>query len=149
MASSLESTPAGASAAKPTSAEPIQQFDAIVIGAGVAGLYQLYRLRQLGLSVRCLEDGSGVGGTWYWNRYPGCRFDSESETYGYSWSKELQQEWDWKEHYSGQPENERYLNFVTDKFNLRRDIQLQARVASAIYDERTNCWQLHTAEGHR
>ena len=77
----------------------VEQFDAIVIGAGVSGLYQLYRLRELGLSVRCYEDGSGVGGTWYWNRYPGCRFDSESETYGYSWSEELLQEWDWKEHF--------------------------------------------------
>ena len=74
-----------------------ENFDAIVIGAGVSGLYQLYRLRELGLSVRCLEDGGGVGGTWYWNRYPGCRFDSESESYGYSFSKELLQEWDWKD----------------------------------------------------
>ncbi len=100
----------------------VENFDAIVIGAGVSGLYQLYRLRELGLSVRCLEDGGGVGGTWYWNRYPGCRFDSESESYGYTFSKELLQEWDWKEHYSGQPENERYLNYVADKFDLRRDI---------------------------
>ena len=89
---------------------PVDQFDVIVIGAGVSGLYQLYRLRQLGLSVRLYEDGSGVGGTWYWNRYPGCRFDSESETYGYSFSEELLQEWDWKEHYSGQPENSRFTN---------------------------------------
>src|ERR671936_240319 len=127
----------------------VEQYDAIVIGAGVSGLYQLYRLRELGLKVRCFEDGSGVGGTWYWNRYPGCRFDSESETYGYSWSEELLREWDWKEHYSGQPENERYLNYVADKFDLRRDIQLNARVASAVYDAGANCWQIHTAEGHR
>ena len=78
----------------------VENFDAIVIGAGVSGLYQLYRLRELGLSVRCLEDGGGVGGTWYWNRYPGCRFDSESEAYGFSFSKELLQEWDWAEHFS-------------------------------------------------
>jgi cation diffusion facilitator CzcD-associated flavoprotein CzcO len=150
MASSLESTPAGTtSAAKPTSAEPIQQFDAIVIGAGVAGLYQLYRLRQLGLSVRCLEDGSGVGGTWYWNRYPGCRFDSESETYGYTFSKELQQEWDWKEHYSGQPENERYLNFVADKFELRKDIQFNSHVTSAVYDQAANQWEVQLESGQR
>jgi cation diffusion facilitator CzcD-associated flavoprotein CzcO len=150
MASSLESTPTGTtSAAKPTSAEPIQQFDAIVIGAGVAGLYQLYRLRQLGLSVRCLEDGSGVGGTWYWNRYPGCRFDSESETYGYSFSKELQQEWDWKEHYSGQPENERYLNFVADKFELRKDIQFNSHVTSAVYDQAANQWEVQLESGQR
>src|ERR1700684_486580 len=114
----------------------VPEFDAIVIGAGVSGLYQLYRLRELGLRVRCLEDGGGVGGTWYWNRYPGCRFDSESESYGYSFSKELLQEWDWKEHYSGQPENERYLNYVADKFDLRRDIQFNSRVTSAVFDER-------------
>src|ERR1700751_4614900 len=150
MASSSESTPTGTtSVAKPTSAEPIQQFDAIVIGAGVAGLYQLYRLRQLGLSVRCLEDGSGVGGTWYWNRYPGCRFDSESETYGYSFSKELEQEWNWKEHYSGQSENERYLNFVADKFDLRRDIQFNSHVDSAVYDEKTNRWEVRLENGQR
>jgi cation diffusion facilitator CzcD-associated flavoprotein CzcO len=127
----------------------VDQFDAIVIGAGVAGLYQLYRLRELGLSVRCYEDGSGVGGTWYWNRYPGCRFDSESETYGYSWSEELLQEWDWKEHYSGQPENERYLNYVADKFDLRRDIQFNARVKSAIYDEKANRWEVQLESGQR
>ena len=120
----------------------IKQFDAIIIGAGVTGLYQLYRLRQLGLSVRLYEDGGGVGGTWYWNRYPGCRFDSESETYGYSFSKELLQEWDWKEHYSGQPENERYLNYVADKFDLRRDIQFNSRVTSAVYDEKANRWDV-------
>jgi len=127
----------------------VEQFDAIVIGAGVAGLYQLYRLRGLGLSVRCYEDGSGVGGTWYWNRYPGCRFDSESETYGYSWSKELLQEWDWKEHYSGQPENERYLNYVADKFDLRKDIQFNARVTSAVYDEQANRWEIQLESGQR
>jgi len=128
---------------------PVEQYDAIVIGAGVSGLYQLYRLRELGLSVRCYEDGDGVGGTWYWNRYPGCRFDSETETYGYSWSEELLQEWDWKEHYSGQPENEKYLNYVTDKFDLRKDIQFNARVASAVYDEQANRWEVQLENGQR
>jgi len=132
-----------------TAQGPIEQFDAIVIGAGVSGLYQLYRLRELGLSVRCYEDGSGVGGTWYWNRYPGCRFDSESETYGYSWSEELLQEWDWKEHYSGQPENERYLNYVADKYVLRKDIQFNARVTSAVYDEQANRWDIQLESGQR
>jgi cation diffusion facilitator CzcD-associated flavoprotein CzcO len=127
----------------------IEQFDAIVIGAGVAGLYQLYKLRELGLSVRCYDDAGGVGGTWYWNRYPGCRFDSESETYGYSWSKELLQEWDWKEHFSGQPENEKYLNYVADKFNLRPNIQLNSRVKSAIYNERENRWEVTLESGQR
>lgn len=126
-----------------------EQYDAIVIGAGVTGLYQLYRLRELGLSVRVLEEGGGVGGTWYWNRYPGARFDSESYTYGYSFSEELLQEWDWKEHFSGQPENECYLNYVADKFDLRRDIQFNARVSSAVYDERKNCWQVQTEDGRR
>ncbi len=127
----------------------VEQFDAIIIGAGVTGLYQLYCLRQRGLSVRVFEDGGGVGGTWYWNRYPGARFDSESYTYGYSFSEELLQEWDWKELYSGQPENERYLNYVADKFDLRRDIQLNARVSSAVYDERENRWHVETEDGRR
>src|SRR6516164_7976374 len=121
-------------------AERIESFDAIVIGAGVAGLYQLYRLREVGRSVRGSEEGAGVGGTWHWNRYPGCRFDSESETYGYSFSKNLLQEWDWKEHFSGQPENERYLNYVADRFDLRRLIQFNSHVISAVYDAPTNRW---------
>ena len=129
--------------------EDVEQFDAIIIGAGVTGLYQLYCLRQLGLSVRVYEEGGGVGGTWHWNRYPGARFDSESYTYGYSFSEELLQEWDWKEYFSGQPENERYLNYVADKFDLRRNIQLNARVASAVYDEGEHRWQIHTEDGHR
>src|SRR5712691_2406834 len=129
--------------------EDVEQFDVIIIGAGVTGLYALYRLRELGLAVRTFEDGGGVGGTWYWNRYPGARFDSESYTYGYSFSEELLQEWDWKEHYSGQPENERYLNYVADKFDLRRDIRLNSRVISAVYDERENRWEVHTEDGHR
>ena len=130
-------------------AEAVGRFDAIVIGAGVTGLYALYRLRQLGLSARSFEEGSGVGGTWFWNRYPGCRFDSESYTYGYSFSEELLQEWDWKEHYSGQPENERYLNYVADKFDLRRDIRLDSRVMSAVFDEEENLWEVTIEDGHR
>ncbi len=122
---------------------------AALIGAGVTGLYALWRLRQLGLSARSFEEGSGVGGTWFWNRYPGCRFDSESYTYGYSFSEELLQEWDWKEHYSGQPENERYLNFVADKFDLRRDIRLNSRVMSAVFDENENHWEVVMEDGHR
>ena len=145
MSDSLQPTPAGATA----TAGEAQYFDAIIIGAGVTGLYQLYRLRQLGLAVRIFEDGSGVGGTWYWNRYPGARFDSESYTYGYSFSEELLQEWDWKEHYSGQPENERYLNYVADKFDLRRDIEFNARIASAVYDEGENLWLVETEDGRR
>jgi cation diffusion facilitator CzcD-associated flavoprotein CzcO len=107
--------------------EAVEQFDVMIIGAGVTGLYALYRLRALGLSVRAFEAGGGVGGTWYWNRYPGARFDSESYTYGYSFSEELLQEWDWQEHFAAQPETERYLNYVADKFDLRRDIRFHAR----------------------
>src|SRR5918995_6753311 len=140
MGSSRPQTPA----VRTDTSEEVEQFDVIVIGAGVTGLYALYRLRELGFSVRVFEDGGGVGGTWYWNRYPGARFDSESYTYGYSFSEELLQEWDWKEHYSGQPENERYLNYVADKFDLRRDIKLNAHIVSAIYDERNCRWQIET-----
>lgn len=125
------------------------EFDAIVIGAGVAGLYQLYKLRELGLRVRVFEAGSGVGGTWYWNRYPGARFDSESWTYGYSFSKELLQEWDWEEHFAAQPQTERYLNYVADKFDLRRDIQLSSRVTSAHYCEETRSWLVTLDNGNR
>jgi cation diffusion facilitator CzcD-associated flavoprotein CzcO len=116
--------------------------DALIIGAGMSGLYQLYRLRELGLRVRALEAGSNLGGTWYWNRYPGARFDSESYSYGYSFSKELLQEWNWSEHFAGQPETLRYLNHVADKFDLRRDIQFRSRVTAAHYDENTRSWTL-------
>lgn len=149
MASSLEGTPVpGKPSSRPgAGTESVEQFDAIVIGAGVAGLYALYRLRQIGLKVRGVEDGGGVGGTWYWNRYPGCRFDSESETYGYSFSKELLQEWNWKEHYSGQPENEKYLNFVADKFDLKRDYQFNSHVTSIVHNQHTNQWDVAIENG--
>jgi cation diffusion facilitator CzcD-associated flavoprotein CzcO len=122
-------------------------FDAIVIGAGVSGLYQLYRLRELGLKARVFETGSAVGGTWYWNRYPGARFDSESWTYGYSFSRELLEEWDWEEHFAGQPETERYLNYVADKFDLRRDIQFNGRVTAAHFQEDTRSWDVILEDG--
>ncbi len=123
--------------------------DAIVIGAGVSGLYFHHRLRELGFSARGFEAGSGVGGTWYWNRYPGARFDSESYSYGYSFSKELLDEWEWKEHFSAQPETERYLNHVADKFDLRRDIQFNARVVSAHFDASKRLWTVETESGER
>ena len=128
---------------------PLLDFDAIVIGAGVTGLYLLYRLRELGLRVRTFEAASGVGGTWYWNRYPGARFDSESWTYGYAFSQELLDEWDWSEHFSPQPDNERYLNYVADKFDLRRDIQFNTRVTAARYSEDTRSWEIVLADGGR
>jgi cation diffusion facilitator CzcD-associated flavoprotein CzcO len=137
MGNSLQQTPA-------VDIKPIDHFDVLIIGAGIAGMYQLYRLRELGLSVRVYEAGSGVGGTWYWNRYPGARFDSESYSYGYSFSEELLQEWEWSEHFSAQPETLRYLNYVADKFDLRRDIQFNTRVTSATYDEAGNGWEIRT-----
>jgi len=124
-------------------------YDAIVIGAGISGLYQLYRLRELGMRVRILEAGTGVGGTWYWNRYPGARFDSESYSYGYSFSKELLDEWDWTEHFSPQPETLRYLNHVADKFDLRRDIQFKSRVKSAHWDEASRSWAITLESGSK
>jgi cation diffusion facilitator CzcD-associated flavoprotein CzcO len=132
-----------------TSTETAMDFDAVVIGAGVSGLYQLYRLRELGLRVRVFEAGTGVGGTWYWNRYPGARFDSESWTYGYSFSQELLEEWDWEEHFAAQPETERYLNYVADKFDLRRDIQFRSRVTAAHYQEDTRSWDVILEDGRR
>ena len=101
----------------------VNSFDAVVIGAGFSGLYMLYRLRELGLSTRVYETGAGVGGTWYWNRYPGARCDSPSVHYSYSFSPELEQEWEWTERYPTQPEILRYLNHVADCFDLRHDIQ--------------------------
>ena len=130
-------------------ATPIPDYDAIIIGAGLSGLYQLYRLRELGLRVRVFEAGTDVGGTWYWNRYPGARFDSESYSYGYSFSKELLQEWEWSEHFAGQPETLRYINYVADKFDLRRDIQFRSRVAAAVYDEDTRSWTTTLEDGSR
>ena len=127
----------------------VKKFDVVVIGAGVTGLYALYKMRELGFSVQVLDEATGVGGTWYWNRYPGCRFDSESYSYGYSFSEELLQEWDWKEHYSGQPENERYLNYVADKFDLRKDIRFKTRVKSATFVDDENVWHIEGIDGYQ
>jgi cation diffusion facilitator CzcD-associated flavoprotein CzcO len=124
-------------------------YETVIIGAGMSGLYQLYRLRELGIKARVLEAGTNVGGTWYWNRYPGARFDSESYSYGYSFSKELLQEWEWSEHFAGQPETLRYLDYVADKFDLRRDIQFRSRVTAAIYDEGTRSWGVTLEDGSR
>ena len=124
------------------------ELDALVIGAGFAGLYQLLCLRdRLGLSVRALETGGGVGGTWYWNRYPGARCDSESHVYWYTFSPELMREWEWSERYPGQAEILRYLNFVADRFDLKRDIRFNTRVVAASYDEQANRWQVRTEGG--
>ena len=121
--------------------------DVVVVGAGFAGLYMLYRLRGLGLQVQVIEAGSDVGGTWFWNRYPGARCDVESMEYSYSFSEELQQEWDWTERYATQPEILRYINHVADRFDLRRDVQFNTRVRSAIFDEATGRWTVTTEKG--
>jgi cation diffusion facilitator CzcD-associated flavoprotein CzcO len=129
--------------------EAKDQFDAIINGAGIAGLYQLYRLRELGMNVRVFEAGTDVGGTWYWNRYPGARFDSESYSYGYSFSKELLQEWEWKEHFSGQPENLKYVQYVADKFELRRNIQFKSLVKACHYNRETGRWNVTLDDGKK
>jgi len=124
-------------------------FDAVIVGAGFAGLYILHRLRRLGLSSRVYEAGSGVGGTWYWNRYPGARCDVESVEYSYSFSDELEKEWQWTERYSSQPEILRYRNHVADRFDLKRDIQFETRVTATVFDEIAKRWIVQTDHGDR
>jgi cation diffusion facilitator CzcD-associated flavoprotein CzcO len=128
-------------------AENAETYDVVVVGAGFAGMYMLHRLRKQGLSVRVYEQGGDVGGTWYWNRYPGARCDVESMQYSYSFSDKLQQEWDWSERYAPQPEILRYANHVADRFDLRPDIQLDTRVDRAIFDENANIWSVNTSDG--
>ena len=124
-------------------------FDAVVIGAGFGGMYMLHRLRVKGFKVRVFEAGKGVGGTWYWNRYPGARCDVESVQYSYQFSPELQQEWEWTERYATQPEILRYANHVADRFDLRRDIKFETRVTKATFDEAAHAWTVETDKGDR
>ena len=138
-----DTTPGPVDSGKATPAE----FDVIVVGAGLAGLYALHRLRGLGLRVRVYEAGSGVGGTWFWNRYPGARCDIESLEYSYSFSEELQQEWKWPERYGTQREILRYINHVAERFDLLRDVQLDTRIVSAVFDASQNAWTVTTADG--
>ena len=126
---------------------PAPDVDVLVVGAGITGIYQLYRAREAGFSVQLVEAGDGVGGTWYWNRYPGARFDSESYTYAFLFSRELFDEWEWQEHFAGQPEIERYLNHVVDRFDLRRHMRFGAKVTSATYDEPSGTWRVVTGDG--
>jgi len=129
--------------------ERVGACDAVIVGAGLAGLYMLHRLRGLGLTARVYEAGSDVGGTWYWNRYPGARCDVESMDYSYSFSDELQQEWQWSERYATQPEILRYINHVADRFDLRGDIQFATRVTTALFDAATSRWAIQTDSGER
>ena len=124
-----------------------REFDVIVVGAGFAGMYMLHRLRDSGFKVRVFERGDGVGGTWYWNRYPGARCDVESMEYSYTFSESLQQEWEWSERYSGQPEILRYANHVADRFDLRRDIQFETVISWAHFDETNDRWKVGTDDG--
>src|SRR5262245_50053803 len=133
------------SAGKSTRTVVRLDYDVVVVGAGFAGLYMLHRLRSMGFSVRVYELGTGIGGTWFWNRYPGARCDVESMEYSYQFSNELQQEWEWSERYASQPEILRYIDHVADRFDLRRDIQLETRVESATFDESTSTWNVEVA----
>ncbi|MBL8471989.1 MAG: NAD(P)/FAD-dependent oxidoreductase, partial [Rhodocyclaceae bacterium] len=127
--------------------EACPHLDAVVIGAGIAGLYQLHRLREMGMKVRAFETGSGVGGTWYWNRYPGARFDSQSEIYQFWFSEHLYKSWQPSERFPAQPETERWLNYVADTLDLKKDIQFNTRIASAHFDEQNDLWRITTAQG--
>jgi cation diffusion facilitator CzcD-associated flavoprotein CzcO len=140
----MAASPADTAAVPATPPAPI---DVLVVGAGITGIYQLYKALEAGFSVQLVEAGDGVGGTWFWNRYPGARFDSESYTYGYLFSRELWDEWEWSEHFAGQPEIERYLNHVVDRFDLRRHMRFDARVTSAVYDEGSSSWTVTTDDG--
>ena len=122
-------------------------YDAVVIGAGFAGLYMLYRLRDKGLSVRVYDAADGVGGTWFWNRYPGARCDVESLEYSYQFSDTLQQEWEWTERYAAQPEILGYIQHVADRFDLLRDISLNTRILAAHFDDQKERWDIETDEG--
>ena len=124
-------------------------FDAVIVGAGFAGMYMLHRLRELGFTARIYEAGGGVGGTWYWNRYPGARCDVESMQYSFSFSEELDQQWDWSEKYAPQPEILNYANHVADRFDLRQHILFDTRVTAATFDETGKCWRVETDRGDR
>ncbi len=139
--------PSNATPSKTTATRPKTQLDAIVVGAGLGGLYALHRLRGLGLKARAFEAGDGVGGTWFWNRYPGARCDVESLEYSYSFSNDLQQEWKWPERYGTQAEILKYINHVADRFDLRALVQLNTRVTTAVFDRKTNLWTVTTDKG--
>jgi len=127
--------------------DPPPFVDAVIVGAGFAGMYMLFRLRAMGLTTRVFETGHSVGGTWYWNRYPGARCDAESLAYSFSFSEELEQDWSWSERYAAQPEILRYADHVADRFDLRRDITFDTRVTSAHYDDAENRWRISTDQG--
>ena len=124
-----------------------RQLDMVIVGAGFAGLYMLHEARSLGLEAEVVEAGDGVGGTWYWNRYPGARCDTPSMEYSYGWHEALQQEWEWSEKYATQPEILAYLDHVADRFDLRRDITFGTRVEACSFDEATERWTVRSSDG--
>lgn len=126
---------------------PVKKYDAVIVGAGFSGLYQLHKFRDMGLNTLVLDAGADVGGTWHWNCYPGARCDSPGYIYQYWFSEELLDEWNWSERFPAQPETERYLQYVADKFDLRRDIQFNTRVTTTVYDESRSTWQIETDTG--
>ncbi|CAF1090024.1 unnamed protein product [Rotaria sordida] len=130
-------------------ANATKMIDAVIIGAGFSGLFMLHRLRELGISAYVFEKADGVGGTWYWNCYPGARCDIESLQYSYSFSDKLREEWHWTERYASQPEILRYINYVADKFDLRKDIQFETRVTAAVFDKTLGRWNIQTDRGDR
>ena len=136
-------------------AEPAQttdkasHFEALIIGGGVCGIYMLHRLLALDIDATLLEAGDGPGGTWYWNRYPGARFDSESYTYGYSFSKKILDEWSWSEHFAAQPETLRYLNHVIEEVGIRERMQFGCRVTAAEFDDASSLWTVKLEDGRR
>src|SRR5271170_6489390 len=133
-----------ATSTAPSGVDEPGTLDVVIVGAGFAGLYMLHRLRGLGFSTRVFEAGSNLGGTWYWNRYPGARCDVESLEYSYSFSDELQSDWEWSERYASQPEILKYLNHVAERFDLRRSIGFDTRVTAASFDETAHRWIIQT-----
>src|SRR5262249_2583407 len=132
---------------EPTVDQRAPDVDVLVVGAGITGIYQLYRAREAGFRAQLLEAGDGPGRTWYWHRLPRARFAWESSTYASLLSAELFDEWEWQEHFAAQPETERYLNHVIDRFDLRRDMRFGAAVSTAVYDDDTGAWTVTTDDG--
>ena len=132
-----------------TRSEVAPDFDVVIVGGGLAGLYSIYRFRKMGLNIRAYEAGDGVGGTWFWNRYPGCRCDVESMEYSYSFDDDLQQEWVWPERYGTQPVILEYINHVAKRFDLMRDVQLNTRITQAVFSEKKHLWTITTNNGEQ
>ena len=143
----MSTSPSSTSAQPGEATRSPRELDVVVVGAGFAGMYMLHRLRGLGLAVRVFERGDGVGGTWYWNRYPGARCDIESMEYSYQFDAALQQEWSWTERYAAQPEILAYANHVAERFDLLRDIQFETCVESAHWSEADRRWRVRTDRG--